>query len=220
MRLAAVIMAGGLVSFAIGSASAATMVDTATLTLTTVPTGGLSATLAIDKFNVSNATVTGISIDFAGTVSGTISLTATSSGTYAARLGDDFTLKLGGTTLATLSNVLSTNWSNSYSVGQTRNSGTLTGNGSVTSSVSSALFSQFTGTGSLSLALQILQDNRRSGPTPWQVNYMNKASVALQVTYTYTLNPGGGRVPEPMSLVLFGIGLLGLVGAGRYLRLG
>ena len=223
MRVAAP-LAVGLLSLTIGSASAATMVVSGTMALTAVPSGGLSQTVFIDKFNVTDATLTGISIDFTGNVSGTVSFARTQMGTanpitYTTHLGSDFTLALGVATLLSLPNVYTGDFTAALVKNGSAASGTLTGTGSAVSLVSSSLFSQFTGVGSLDLGLQILRDNAFTSPnTPPTVTYMNNASVALQVTYTYSLASPATGVPEPMSLAMFGVGLLGLVAVGRHLR--
>ncbi|WP_372618847.1 choice-of-anchor E domain-containing protein [Falsiroseomonas sp.] len=214
MRLAPV-LAGGFLLITLGSASAATVVEQASLASTALPTGGLNATLTIDRFDVANATLTAIELQFTGGVSGTVSLTRLNNGprvqAYPVELGADFALTVGPSAVAELQDVVA---SGSISIDKNAaltGSASLSTSGSVTAALAPALFAQFIGPGSVNVALAILRDNLVTAPTNAPLasqTFDNFASAELMVTYTYTANDA--VVPEPLSLSMFGLGLLGL----------
>lgn len=197
-----------------------------------MPTGGLSQTYTIDKFDVAGMTLTGITVEFGAQTYGSVVIQRQGTGTNGVvtfgniGLRQDFTLTAGVTTVASLQDV----GTNVISVGVNRNQ-TITSStipaaqaaltfGSATTGVVSlapGLFSLFQGAGSLSLALNILRDNFAatipSNPGTYTITYNDQMAIDARIIYTYVDTPV--TVPEPLSVALFGAGLLGIAALRR-----
>jgi hypothetical protein len=239
MRVSALFAGGLLLLMGTGAVSAATLVETGSLARIDVPagTGGLSTSISVNKFDVSNATLTGIEVVFLGETYGSVTLTRTNTGLNGNRdfgnigLRQDFTLTIAPSVTVTLNDVATNTTTLTVPQSASRVAATETPRnaaltpGSATSgtvSIASSLFSLFTGPGSISLALTILRDNfaasaLQGNSGTWSATHDNEAVAQLQVTYIYTQSQPPSPVPAPMALALFGIGLLGL-GAIRHLR--
>jgi hypothetical protein len=225
MRLAPV-LAGAFLLVGIDSASAATLVQEVSFASTAVPTGGLNTTLTVNKFNVTNATLTAIDLEFTGGVSGTVSLTRTNTGppsaqSYAVELGADFALTVGPSAVAELLDVVDTETIQISRSGSRTGTASFATSASVTTALAPALFAQFTGPGSVNIALGILRDNQVTGPgnAPLATQTFNNYAMGdLRITFTYTVS--NAPVPEPLAVSLFGLGLLSLAAVRRRRRTG
>lgn len=201
-----------LALIAAGSAQAATITQSAALTLETTE---INQVFNINKFDSALGTLTGVAITLDGEALSTATLTNTAAQAQRFQFGSTLNLYLDG---AGISDVLSLNlfnFSNQIQVGQTVNLGTANPTDSLLINVSD--LSAFIGTGTTTFTCDSLVANSQAGGGGNITVVQNtQAGCGLNVVYTYDVptNPPA-QVPEPASMALVGLGMMGLAAIRR-----
>jgi hypothetical protein len=227
MRFAPFLLGGTLLVAFAGASQAAVITESATYASSTLPSGGTNTVLTINKFNAPGALLS-VDVELTGHSGGTLRVSRSNSGpagsvTYTSTLGADFTLSFNSTSLPVL------DIDSPVSVVVPRQSTVTSGVVGDTDSVSGnyvapAMLSFFTGPGTVTFNLSIVRENGTVSPASNATNGFysaarnNTAGADLVVTYTY--DRPFVPAPEPMTLTLFGLGLIGLGVARRATRRG
>jgi hypothetical protein len=217
MRLASGVAACAFVVTAT-VAQAATITRTAEYPLTALPgPPGTDTTLSIQKFSPSWGTLLGVEVELQGTSAGTLRIGRNNNGpagsvVYTSTLGANFGLSFDTTSLPVLS--VDTPVSVTVARSQTATSSFVSSSGTVSSNyVAPAIMAFFTGPGSVVFNLSIDRDNGSVSPTSSVTNgtytpgRFNQAGALLTVRYDVDRSTA---IPEPLTLSLFGMGLIGL----------
>ncbi|PWS39314.1 hypothetical protein DFH01_05065 [Falsiroseomonas bella] len=199
-------------------AQAATITRTAEYPLTALPgPPGTDTTLSIQKFSPSWGTLLAVEVELEGTSGGTLRIARNNNGptgsvTYTSTLGANFALSFDTTSLPVLS--VDTPVSVTVPRGTNRTSDPVSSTGTVSDTyVAPAILAFFTGPGNVIFNLSIDRDNGLISPTSTVTNgtytpgRFNEAGALLTVRYDVDRSTA---VPEPLTLSLFGMGLIGL----------
>lgn len=199
-----------LALIAAGTVQAGVITQSAALNLETTE---IHQVFNINKFDATLGTLTGVSVTLNGEALSTVTLLNTAA--QAQRFGfvSDLTLFLDGAGLSqTLALNLFTFPPTVLPVGVLTDLGTANPTGSLTFSASD--LSQFIGTGTTSFTCESLVVNTQSGGGGnIRVTQATQAGCGLSVAYTY--DTPSNPTPEPASMALVGLGMLGLAAVRR-----
>ena len=200
---------GGVALILSSYASAATMtVNCSTLDAQTE----LNSTVSCARFDIAGATLTGMSLNVAGTVSGTVTLTNNSSTSQSASATSTSEFYWGPLAGFTFLNPAFTAAYTTGTVtigccGASQSYSGLAGNNSA-SQTNSGVYAPYTGAGNFNIAVSTLTGlGVKGGGGNIVASQTTRAIATATVTYTYN------TVPEPGTYMLMGLGVtvLGLV---------
>lgn len=212
-------IAGIVASLALGTPSQAATVtyDSATVTGEAIP---FSTVLAVQQFNPSLGTLTGVQLSVDATVTGSVAVTNISSGALTftnafisvplTSTGPDGTIASTVTMAIDAAGTAAANTTTTFPV-------TASSQGFANATTFSAY--EGTGTFNATLAATSLSFGGTPGPGGQNNLFFGGAATAggfVDVTYTYT--PGTPVVPEPASMALLGIGMVSLLSWRRIFK--